>query len=155
MKKVYSISLAIVSVFLMISCASDGQKQKTAEESTQQQDVVRDQAEEPATRSEATPESTGSKALIKTDYGNMTVLLYDETPQHRDNFIKLVEDGFYDGTLFHRVIPDFMIQGGDPDSKEATPDQPLGRGGPEYTIEAEFHPDYIHKKGALAAARQG
>jgi len=85
----------------------------------------------------------------------MTILLYDETPKHRDNFIKLVKDGFYNGTLFHRVIRDFMIQGGDPESKGAAPKQRLGTGGPGYTIEAEFRPEFIHKKGALSAARQG
>ncbi len=93
------------------------------------------------------------KVLIETNLGNMTVVLYDETPQHRDNFVKLVNDGFYDGLLFHRVINHFMIQGGDPDSKNAQPSQILGNGGPGYTIPAEFVPKYYHKKGALAAAR--
>ena len=83
----------------------------------------------------------------------MTIVLYDETPQHRDNFVKLVNDGFYDGLLFHRVINHFMVQGGDPDSKDAKPNQILGNGGPGYTIPAEFIPKYYHKKGALAAAR--
>ena len=90
---------------------------------------------------------------ISTNYGDMILELYDETPLHKKNFIRLVEEGFYDGTLFHRVIPGFMIQGGDPQSKEAKPSQPLGNGGPGYTIPAEFNPKYIHKKGALAAAR--
>ncbi|MCF8366182.1 MAG: peptidylprolyl isomerase [Bacteroidales bacterium] len=98
---------------------------------------------------------TGQKAIISTKFGDMTILLYDETPKHRDNFIKLIKDGFYDGTLFHRVIRDFMIQGGDPDSKNAAPGQRLGSGGPGYTIEAEFNPEFIHKKGALSAARMG
>lgn len=94
--------------------------------------------------------------LISTDYGDMKVKLYNETPQHRDNFIKLAKEGFYDGTLFHRVIKDFMVQGGDPKSKEAKSNQMLGNGGPGYTVEAEFvFPEYYHKKGALAAARQG
>ncbi|RMG81729.1 MAG: PKD domain-containing protein [Bacteroidetes bacterium] len=92
---------------------------------------------------------------IETDYGNMTVLLYNDTPKHRDNFIKLVEEGFYDGLLFHRVIEGFMIQGGDPNSRNAKPGQPLGAGGPGYTIPAEFSDTLIHVKGALAAARQG
>lgn len=96
-----------------------------------------------------------SKVLIKTSLGDITVRLYDETPLHRDNFIKLSSEGYYDGTLFHRVIKNFMIQGGDPDSKNATPTQQLGTGGPNYTIPAEFvYPQYFHKKGALAAARQ-
>ena len=93
--------------------------------------------------------------LIETPYGNMKVKLYDETPKHRDNFLKLVEDGFYDGTLFHRVISDFMIQGGDPESVDAPPHRRLGQGGPGYNIESEIlFPKYFHKKGALAAARQ-
>jgi len=93
--------------------------------------------------------------LISTDYGNIKIKLYNETPKHRDNFIKLVNEKFYDGTLFHRVIPNFMIQGGDPDSKTAKPNQALGNGGPGYTIPAEFNPKCFHKKGALAAARLG
>lgn len=91
---------------------------------------------------------------IITDYGTMLVKLYDETPQHRDNFLKLVEEGFYDSLLFHRVIEGFMIQGGDPNSKNAAPERALGNGGLDYLIPAEFHPDRYHKKGALAAARQ-
>jgi peptidyl-prolyl cis-trans isomerase B (cyclophilin B) len=95
------------------------------------------------------------KFVIHTDYGDMTGFLYNETPQHRDNFVKLSKSGFYDGTLFHRVISGFMIQGGDPDSKNAKPGQQLGMGGPGYTVPAEFNKTFIHKKGALAAARTG
>jgi cyclophilin family peptidyl-prolyl cis-trans isomerase len=95
------------------------------------------------------------KFVIHTDYGDMTGILYNETPKHRDNFEKLVKSGFYDGTLFHRVISGFMIQGGDPDSKTAKPGQPLGMGGPGYTIPAEINPLLKHKRGALAAARTG
>ncbi|MEI6884779.1 MAG: peptidylprolyl isomerase [Bacteroidota bacterium] len=95
------------------------------------------------------------KFVIHTDYGDMKGFLYNETPKHRDNFVKLVKAGFYDGTLFHRVIPQFMIQGGDPDSKNAKPLQQLGSGDAGYTVPAEFNPAFIHKKGALAAARQG
>lgn len=93
--------------------------------------------------------------LISTDYGDMKVKLYDETPLHQENFIKLAKEGFYNGTLFHRVIKDFMIQGGDPDSKNAEPGKMLGSGGPGYTIPAEIKPGLYHKKGALAAARLG
>ena len=94
--------------------------------------------------------------LITTEFGNMKVKLYNETPQHRDNFIKLAEKGFYDGLLFHRVIKGFMIQGGDPESKNAPASKQLGAGDVGYTIPAEFvYPKYYHKKGALAAARQG
>lgn len=87
--------------------------------------------------------------------GDIVVRLYDETPIHRDNFVKLVKDGYYDGTLFHRVIKDFMIQGGDPDSKGAPAGKMLGVGGPDYTLEAEIKNNLYHKRGALAAARQG
>jgi cyclophilin family peptidyl-prolyl cis-trans isomerase len=90
-------------------------------------------------------------AQIETDYGNMKVKLYNTTPQHRDNFIKLAKEGFYDDLLFHRVIQGFMIQGGDPDSKDAAPDRQLGGGGPGYQIPAEI--GGLHIKGALAAAR--
>jgi peptidyl-prolyl cis-trans isomerase B (cyclophilin B) len=86
--------------------------------------------------------------------GNMTAVLYDATPQHRDNFVKLANEGYYDGLLFHRIMQSFMIQGGDPDSRGAESGQPLGRGGPGYTVPAEFNPGLVHRKGALAAARQ-
>lgn len=95
------------------------------------------------------------RVKISTTLGDIIVRLYDETPKHRDNFIKLASEGYYNGTLFHRVIKDFMIQGGDPDSKGAPKGKMLGTGGPEYTIEAEIIPELIHKRGALAAARQG
>ena len=91
---------------------------------------------------------------IATDKGEIVVKLYNDTPAHRDNFIKLAEAGFYDDLLFHRVIKDFMIQGGDPESRNAAPDAGLGSGGPGYTIPAEIVPTHYHKKGALAAARQ-
>ena len=100
---------------------------------------------------------TNSHTLVKisTEYGDMTVKLYNETPLHRDNFIKLVEQGFYNDLLFHRVINGFMIQGGDPQSKNAPKGKQLGSGDVGYTIPAEFvYPKYYHKKGALAAARQ-
>jgi peptidyl-prolyl cis-trans isomerase B (cyclophilin B) len=93
--------------------------------------------------------------LISTNYGDMKAVLYNETPLHRDNFIKLAKEGYFNGTLFHRVINEFMIQGGDPNSKTAQKGQQLGQGGPSYTIPAEFKQELIHKKGALAAARMG
>lgn len=102
-----------------------------------------------------TIKETLTMVLISTNYGDMKAVLYDETPLHRDNFIKLVKEGYYNGTLFHRVIDGFMIQGGDPNSKTAKPNQQLGQGGPGYTIPAEFKQSLIHKKGALAAARMG
>ena len=95
------------------------------------------------------------KVKIQTMLGDIIVRLYDETSIHRDNFVKLVKEGYYDGTLFHRVIKDFMIQGGDPDSKGAPAGKMLGVGGPDYTLEAEIKEGLFHKRGALAAARQG
>lgn len=95
-----------------------------------------------------------TKVEIKTSLGDIVVALYNETPIHRDNFIKLVNENYYDGVLFHRVIKDFMIQTGDGNSKTAGPDDHLGTGDPGYTLQAEFvYPKYFHKKGALAAAR--
>lgn len=92
-----------------------------------------------------------TRAVISTSYGDITIVLYNSTPKHRDNFIKLAKEGYYDGTLFHRVISEFMIQGGDPDSKTAAPGTPLGMGGPGYEIDAEIGAP--HLRGALAAAR--
>ena len=92
---------------------------------------------------------------IETEFGNMIVQLFDDTPLHRDNFLKLAEEGFYDDLLFHRVINGFMIQGGDPDSKDALPGSRLGTGGPGYQVDAEFDESHVHQKGALAAARIG
>ena len=96
-----------------------------------------------------------ARVKIETDSGTIVVRLYDSTPLHRDNFVKLVKEGFYDGLLFHRVIENFMIQGGDPKSKDAAPGVPLGEGGLGYTIPAEFDSTLFHKKGALAMAREG
>ena len=91
--------------------------------------------------------------IIETTHGNITVELYENTPKHSTNFMKLVEDGFFDSTLFHRVIPEFMIQGGDPGSKTAPPGQPLGDGDVGYRIDAEINDSNFHHIGALAAAR--
>ena len=98
-------------------------------------------------------DGTRPLVLIKTDFGAMKIALYNETPKHRDNFIKLVKEGFYDSLLFHRVIKDFMIQGGDPVSKNSPAGAMLGNGENGYQIPAEFNPNLYHKKGALAAAR--
>ncbi|HEK19554.1 peptidylprolyl isomerase [Mucilaginibacter sp.] len=94
---------------------------------------------------------------LTTSYGSMIIRLYNETPKHRDNFIKLTKEGFYNGTLFHRVIQNFMIQGGDPDSRDTTKNQKgkeLGNGDLKYTIPAEFRDSLFHKRGALGAARE-
>lgn len=110
-----------------------------------------------ATMTQATATDTASaRVLVKTTKGDFTVLLYGDTPKHRDNFLKLAREGYYDSTLFHRVIKEFMVQAGDPDSKTAKPGQRLGSGGPDYTLDAEIvFPKHFHKRGALAAARQG
>jgi len=104
-------------------------------------------------RAQSSQEETRIK--IETSLGDMLIKLYNETPAHRDNMIKLINEGFYRDQLFHRVIKDFMIQGGDPHSTGAEKGQRLGMGGPGYTIPAEFNKNLIHKKGALAAARKG
>lgn len=93
---------------------------------------------------------------VNTSMGDIKIRLFGDTPKHRDNFIKLVNEGYYDGVLFHRVINEFMVQAGDPESKNAPADKMLGEGDPGYTIEAEFvYPKHFHKRGALAAARTG
>lgn len=92
---------------------------------------------------------------LQTDLGTITLELFNATPKHRDNFLKLAEEGFYDGTLFHRIIPNFMAQGGDPNSRGAAAGAQLGVGGPGYNVPAEFVDSLVHIKGSLAAARQG
>lgn len=94
--------------------------------------------------------------VMHTSMGDIALVLYDQTPAHRDNFVALVEQNYFDSLLFHRVIEGFMIQGGDPDSRHAQPGQFLGEGGPDYTVEAEIRtPEIFHKRGVLAAAREG
>jgi cyclophilin family peptidyl-prolyl cis-trans isomerase len=100
-------------------------------------------------------QKTDHVVTIKTKYGDMVAILYDETPKHKQNFIKLAKEHYYDSLLFHRVIRDFMIQGGDPESKNSRPGQRLGNGGPGYTIDAEIIPNFFHERGALSAARLG
>lgn len=102
----------------------------------------------------STTKITNLKAVIHTEFGDMVILLSDSTPLHRDNFIKLANEGFYDDLLFHRVMKGFMVQGGDPNSRNAQPETRLGNGGPGFTIANEIRADHIHIKGAIAAARQ-
>ncbi len=136
----------IMSLFVFTSCASrnNGSKDDKTTTITQTNN-----------NSSNTNNQKETKVLIKTSMGDITVKLYNGTPHHRDNFIKLVNENFYNDLLFHRVIDQFMIQGGDPDSKNAPAGQQLGSGGPGYTVAAEISPDYFHKKGALCAARTG
>lgn len=108
------------------------------------------------TTKQTQPVQSGSVVDIKTTLGDIKVLLYDDTPRHRDNFLRLAGEGFYDGVLFHRVIKDFMVQTGDPESRGAAPGAMLGAGDPGYTIDAEIdYPRHYHKYGAIAAARTG
>ena len=135
-----SITLALVAVLAMASLtlsASSSQPTNTNAKTVNATDTL-------------------TQVELKTSLGDIVVALYNETPKHRDNFIKLVNDGYDDGVLFPRVIKDFMVQTGDGNSKTATPGQMLGDGDPGYTIPAEFvYPKYFHKRGALAAARTG
>ncbi|MBQ6047310.1 MAG: peptidylprolyl isomerase [Bacteroidales bacterium] len=136
--------LIIFSAIFFSACS-----QKSVNQAQQQNDKNAPEV------TQTTPENVNYYVEIETNFGNIVVKLYNETPKHRDNFVKLVKEGFYDGLLFHRVIKNFMIQGGDPESKEAKPGQMLGNGSLGYTIPAEFVPSLYHKKGALAAARTG
>ena len=135
-------SVILLSIMILSSCSS----QKKMESETKKTDSA------PEAKAETKPEKM-TEVLIKTTKGNIKIALYNETPQHRDNFIKLVNEKYYDGVLFHRIIQGFMIQTGDPDSKTAKPGQRLGAGGPDYRIPAEFVPTLYHRRGAVAAAR--
>jgi cyclophilin family peptidyl-prolyl cis-trans isomerase len=125
MKKI--VLLSVVLSFFVFSCHIDQSKKKTKDQLYK----------------------------IETEYGDMVFRLYDATPLHKENFIKLIEQGYFDDLLFHRVIDEFMIQGGDPNSRNAEPGKMLGDGGPDYTIPAEFVDAIFHKKGVIAAAREG
>lgn len=127
MRKLYTLS-----VFLLIALIAVSQNDSTIRKKDRKRDVE-----------------------LQTSYGNIVLRLSDSTPLHRDNFLKLVKTGYYDSVLFHRVIQNFMIQSGDPNSKIAERGKPLGNGGPGYTVPAEFRTSLFHKKGMLAAARMG
>jgi len=139
-------------MFAMASCKAGSAK---AESESATADSL-ESANSQSTETTMPNDSNSVKVAISTSMGDITVLLYGDTPKHRDNFVKLVKENYYDGTLFHRVINEFMIQAGDPDSKTAKPGQQLGSGGPGYQIDAEInYPTRFHKRGALAAARTG
>ncbi|MGN1232644.1 MAG: peptidylprolyl isomerase [Candidatus Cryptobacteroides sp.] len=149
---------AICAMALCIIAASCGNNSKKAESEAEQaarEDSLR-QAEKMA-EAEALMQKLEDEPIfdIQTNLGMIKVKLYSKTPKHKANFEKLALSGFYDGILFHRVIDGFMIQGGDPNTKDTTLVEKYGQGGPGYTIPAEFVPEYRHKKGALAAARRG
>ena len=172
--------IALAPMLLMASCAADAEKSpvQSASNPTIEEEATPQSAAEAAreatssateteqlnnendmTTEEATATTTPAgdvKVKIDTNKGSFTVLLYGDTPHHRDNFVKLAKEGFYEGTLFHRVIKDFMVQAGDPDSKNAPAGKMLGSGDPGYTLAAEIdYPRHFHRRGALAAARQG
>lgn len=133
--------------------ATDETEEAQTTETTQEESTMN---ETPAVPADKWAELGDEPTLkIKTTDGTMTVKLYADTPLHRDNFVKLARKGFYDGLLFHRIIKGFMIQGGDPLTKDSTQVAMYGTGGPGYTIPAEIVPGHTHKKGALAAARRG
>jgi cyclophilin family peptidyl-prolyl cis-trans isomerase len=139
-------------VLISVSCGSNPKKENKTTETTEKTTTAMEEKQlsfDPAT--------LGDEPVldIQTSEGVITVKLYKDTPQHRDNFVKLAAEQFYDGVIFHRVIKGFMIQTGDPTSKNPKPGARYGTGGPNYTVPAEFLPQYKHKKGALAAARQG
>lgn len=158
MNAMYKI-LSAMSLMVLMSCNGSQKGQLSGSESASAdatgEETVAMNINTPNTNPMETAKEMKARVKLSTEMGDMIVLLYDETPQHRDNFLKLVDQKFYDGTLFHRVIAGFMVQGGDPDSKGAAPGAALGMGGPGYTIPAEFNTALYHRKGALAAARQG
>ncbi len=138
--------LFLISVIFALSAtACNSGKTKTAEKENHNSEKI----------SHNVDNSGDTLVLIETEFGNMKIKLYDKAPKHKVNFIKLAEQGFYNDLLFHRVIKDFMIQGGDPDSKNAPAGKMLGNGGPGYKIDAEFNDSLFHKKGVIAAAREG
>lgn len=146
MKK--ALLIFVVSVLAVASCGSAGGREREGDTAN-----VEQQNNDNSMNVKA---ENRTKVLMNTSLGEIVIELYDETPKHRDNMVKLVKEGYYDGVLFHRVIKDFMIQTGDPKSKNATAGQRLGTGDPGYTIEAEIvYPQFFHKRGALAAARTG
>lgn len=167
MKKIFfTLSLAFFAFFAI---AQTSITKKAPAKTTTKKTTVTKTTKKPVVKSTATNKpsvlkpitakptkmDTSTYVLISTEFGDIKIRLYDETPQHKANFIKLVKEGTLDSTLFHRIIPEFMIQGGDPQSKNAVVGQPLGMGDVGYRVPAEFNKNLIHKKGALAAARDG
>jgi len=152
MKQTIILISTLIALTFAVSSCSNSNAQEQSKVSEEKAAVVEEAPVQQAKEVKAEKEQL---VKISTDYGDMVIKLYNETPLHRDNFIKLAKEGFYNGTIFHRVIKDFMIQGGDPESKNAVPGAMYGNGGPGYTIPAEFNKAFIHKKGALSAARLG
>lgn len=137
--------LGMMAVALLVAVAACSNSAASADAQTSNDSMANQQ-----------PDSALTLVKFETSLGDFTVELFNDTPIHRDNFIKLVNEGYYNGVLFHRVINEFMVQTGDPDSKTAQPGQRLGAGGPGYTLDAEIlYPQHFHRRYALAAARQG
>ena len=158
MKRYIYFTLVCVAALLTAGCGNKKKAEAEAAAARAEADsIAAVQAKEDSLKMEKTiSELTEEPVLdIITNLGTMTVKLYSGTPKHRDNFVKLALSGFYNGVLFHRVINGFMIQAGDPLSKDEAQKAAWGTGGPGYTVPAEFVPEYRHKKGALAAARRG
>ena len=154
MKKI-TLVFTLVLCLVLASCSSsktnDGSAKFTSSKANTEQGTDKQNDKQLTTRNM----DNLTKVLIKTSEGDITIALYDNTPKHKENFLKLVKNGFYNNVLFHRIIQGFMIQTGDPDSKGAPAGKMLGNGGPGYTIPAEFKPENYHKRGAVAAARLG
>lgn len=147
-KKILTVSATFVSVALLATAAVVAGNETNGSPQVSEKVIMTE------TTTDSVP--AGPTLQIETTAGPIKIRLYDDTPLHRDNFLKLAKEGYYDGVLFHRVIKDFMVQTGDPDSKNAQPGAMLGAGSPDYTIPAEFvYPKHYHKYGALAAARTG
>lgn len=157
MKRTLTIALCIAAALAAVSCNN---ARKAAEEASEAAEKAKADSIALAEKAQKTAETMANMAEepvfdIITNYGEIKVKLYSGTPKHRENFAKLALSGFYNGILFHRVINGFMIQAGDPLSKDESQKAKWGTGGPDYTVPAEFVPEYTHKKGALAAARRG
>ncbi len=152
------IFLALSLALAALLAASCGNKKKAAAEAEAAQAAAEvEQAKQDSIKVEKKFSDLAEEPIfdLVTNYGTIKIKLYKNTPKHRENFAKLALSGFYDGILFHRVINGFMIQGGDPLTKDPANADRFGTGGPGYTVPAEFVPEYVHKKGALAAARRG
>ena len=159
MKRIVSFTHCCAGILAMLCSCGGGAAKKTAEEQAAAEAAAADSVAK-AERALKTAEKIAAMPAepvfdIITSMGTIKVRLYSDTPKHRENFAKLAFDGFYDGLLFHRVINGFMIQGGDPLTKDDANTDKFGTGGPGYTVPAEFVPEHTHKKGALAAARKG
>lgn len=151
MKQIIQKSLLAIFISFFIFACNNESKQTDKSENTK--DVAVNQTSDSQMKDAEV--SNSSLILLETEFGNMKIKLYDETPKHKENFLKLASQGFFNDLLFHRVINGFMIQGGDPDSKNAPAGIMLGNGGPGYQIDAEFNDSLFHKKAILAAAREG